>query len=116
MSGALKATKHRNGMVKTPGLCALFGLAPLTPHDLRRTAATMCGNLGLSESGISLCLDHQPTKAEDGQPLPAITNKVYNLSVVGRVDRKRKVLYAWAVELCRIIGDVPVEAAGLLAA
>jgi integrase len=104
MSGALKGTKRRNGKVKTPGICALLGIAPFTPHDLRRTAATMCGNLGLSESAISQCLDHQATKGEDGQPLPAVTNKVYNLSVVGRVERKRKVLDAWAVELRRIVG------------
>jgi hypothetical protein len=109
MSGALKGTKHRSGKVKTPGICSLLGIAPFTPHDLRRTAATMCGNLGLSESAISQCLDHQATKGEDGQPLPAITNKVYNLSVVGRVERKRKVLDAWAIELRRIIGDVRVE-------
>jgi Phage integrase family/Acyl-CoA dehydrogenase, middle domain/Acyl-CoA dehydrogenase, N-terminal domain len=94
MSGALKGTKHRNGKVKTPGICELLGLKPFTPHDLRRTAATMCGNLGLSESAISQCLDHQATKGEDGQPLPAITAKIYNLSVVGRVERKRKVLDA----------------------
>jgi integrase len=117
MSGALKGTKHRNGKVKTPGICELLGIAPFTPHDLRRTAATMCGNLGLSESAISQCLDHQATKGEDGQPLPAITNKVYNLSVVGRVERKRKVLDAWAMELRRIIGDVAVgKMVGLLAA
>jgi hypothetical protein len=58
MSGALKGTKHRNGKVKTPGICELLGIAPFTLHDLRRTAATMCGNLGLSESAISQCLDH----------------------------------------------------------
>lgn len=116
MSGALKGTKHRNGKVKTPGICALLGLAPFTPHDLRRTAATMCGNLGLSESAISQCLDHQATKGDDGQPLPAITSKVYNLSVVGRVERKRKVLDAWAVELRRIVGNDSAQVVGLLAA
>jgi Phage integrase family len=52
MSGALKGTRHRNGKVKTPGICELLGIAPFTPHDLRRTAATMCGNLGLSDSAI----------------------------------------------------------------
>jgi hypothetical protein len=78
------------GSIRQP----LLGLAPLTPHDLRRTPASMCGNLGLSESGISQCLDHQAIKGEDGQPLPAITSKVYNLSVIGRVERKRKVLDA----------------------
>jgi hypothetical protein len=104
----------------TRGIFASLGIAPFAPHDLRRTAATMCGNLGLSESAISQCLDHQATKGEDGQPLPAVTNKVYNVSVVGRVERKRKVLDAWAVELRRIIGDVPIAIfaaeTGLLAA
>jgi hypothetical protein len=57
------------------------------------------------ESGISQCLDHQATKGEDGQPSPAITNKVYNRSVAGRVERKRKVLDAWAAELRRNIGE-----------
>jgi len=104
LPGALKGTKHRNGKVKTQGICESLGLAPFTPHDLRRTAATMCGNLALSESAISQCLDHQATKGDDSQPLRAITSKVYNLSVVGRVDRKRKVLDAWAIELRRIIG------------
>ncbi len=66
MSGALKGTKHRNGKVRTPGICELLGIAPFTPHDLRRTAATMCGRLRLPESDISLCLDHQATKGEDG--------------------------------------------------
>jgi hypothetical protein len=63
------------------------------------------GKVRQSESAISQCLDHQATKAEDGQPLPAITNKVYNRSVVGHVKRKRKVLDAWAIELLRIVGE-----------
>jgi integrase len=41
MSGALKSTKHRNGKVRTPDICELLGVAPFTPHDLRRTVATM---------------------------------------------------------------------------
>jgi integrase len=67
MSGALTGTKKLVKGVKvtrTPGICALLGLEPFTPHDLRRTAATMCGELGLSESGISACLDHQANKDE----------------------------------------------------
>lgn len=103
MSGALKGTKHRNGKVKTPGICELLELAPFTPHDLRRTAATMCGELGLSESSISLCLDHQANKDENGKPLPAVTNRVYNRAVRIRVAKKREVLDAWAAELRRII-------------
>ncbi|WP_225645914.1 tyrosine-type recombinase/integrase [Bradyrhizobium australafricanum] len=109
MSGALKGTKHRNGKVKTPGICELLGLEPFTPHDLRRTAATMCGELGLSEAAISLCLDHQANKDEHGKPLPAVTRKVYNRATRIIVAKKREVLDAWAAELRRIVGAEDAE-------
>jgi integrase len=108
MSGALKGTKvTKNGkrVTRTPGICELLGLAPFTPHDLRRTAATMCGELGLSESSIALCLDHQANKDENGKPLPAVTRKVYNRATRIIVTKKREVLDRWAVELRRIIGE-----------
>ena len=98
MANALRGNK------KTKGICELLSLAPFTPHDLRRTAATMCGELGLSESGIALCLDHQANKDENGKPLPAVTRKVYNLATRARVAKKREVLDAWALELRRIVG------------
>jgi integrase len=98
MHNALRGNK------KTKGICELLGIAPFTPHDLRRTAATLCGELGLPESAIALCLDHQANKDENGKPLPAITNRVYNIGTRNRVAKKRKVLDAWAVELRRIIG------------
>ncbi len=107
MANALRGTwRIKNGkrVVKTPGLCALLGLAPFTPHDLRRTAATMCGELRLPDADIALCLDHQANKDEKGKPLPAITSKVYNLATRARVERKREVLDAWAIELLRIVG------------
>lgn len=105
MSGALRGTVNKDGNVRTPGICELLGLEPFTPHDLRRTAATMCGELGLSEASIALCLDHQASKDENGKPLPAVTRKVYNRSVRIQVEKKRVVLDAWAVELRRIIGE-----------
>jgi integrase len=108
MASALRGTQKLVKGVKvtrTPGICELLGLAPFTPHDLRRTAATMCRELGLSETGISLCLDHQANKDENGKPLPAVTRKVYNLATRARVAKKREVLDAWAVELRRIIGE-----------
>ena len=104
MANALRGKKG-----KTIGICELLGLEPFTPHDLRRTAATLCGELGLSEVGISLCLDHQANKDENGKPLPAITRKVYNLATRARVARKREVLDAWAAELRRIIAGLPLE-------
>jgi integrase len=112
MASALRGTKKTVKGVKvtrTPGICELLGLAPFTPHDLRRTAATLCGELGLSEAGISLCLDHQANKDENGKPLPAVTRKVYNLATRARVAKKREVVDAWAIELRRIIGE-PVKA------
>ena len=98
MASALRGTP------KTKGICALLGLARFTPHDLRRTAATMCGELGLPEADISLCLDHQANKDDHGKPLPAVTRKVYNLATPVREAKKRKVFDAWAIELRRIIG------------
>jgi integrase len=123
MSGALtgtKVTKNGKRVTRTPGICELLGLRPFTPHDLRRTAATMCGELGLSEAAISLCLDHQANKDDDGKPLPAITRKVYNLATRIQVAKKRDVLDAWAVELRRIVGEIipagDISAVELLAA
>jgi integrase len=112
MSGALTGTKvMKNGkrVARTPGICELLGLAPFTPHDLRRTAATMCGELGLSEASIALCLDHQANKDENGKPLPAVTRKVYNRATRIMVTKKREVLDAWAVELRRIVGKPVVD-------
>jgi integrase len=113
MASALHGTKKRVKGVQvtgSPGICELLGLAAFTPHDLRRTAATMCGELGLSEAGIALCLDHQTNKDENGKPLPSITRRVYNLATRARVAKKREVLDAWAIELRRIIGQTATQA------
>jgi hypothetical protein len=65
----------------------------------------MCGELGLSEAAISLCLDHQANKDDDGKPLPAITRKVYNRATRIQVAKKREVLDAWADKLRRITAE-----------
>ena len=113
MASALRGTKKKvkgKMVTKTMGICELLGIAPFTPHDLSRTAATMCGELGLSDAGISLCLDHQANKDENGKPLPAVTRRVYNLATRNRVAKKREVLDAWAIELRRIISEPVVKA------
>jgi integrase len=113
MSNALRGSKRkRKGgqVVETaPGICELLGLKPFTPHDLRRTAATMCEYLRLPGGDIALCLDHQSSKDENGNDWPVVTREVYSLGFEARVARKREVLDAWAVELRWIIGE-PVEA------
>ena len=106
MADALRGTKHEKNKdkTKTPGLCELLGLKPFTPHDLRRTAATLAGDLGFDDSWIAKCLDHTASKKGD-VIVPTITGKVYNHSK--RMKEKRAVLNGVAAELRRIIGQSP---------
>ena len=106
MATALRGTKRKNGKVKTPGICALLGLKPFTPHDLRRTAATLAGDLGFDDAWIAKCLDHAATKK--AEQAPTVTGKVYNHSK--RMKEKRAVLDGLAAELRRIIGKPAVQA------
>jgi integrase len=108
MATALRGTKHK-GEVNTPGICTLLGLKPFTPHDLRRTAATLVGNLGFDDARIAKCLDHAASKKSE-QIVPSVTGKVYNHSK--RMKEKRAVLDGVAAELRRIIGQsVPARRA-----
>jgi hypothetical protein len=84
-------------------------MKPFTPHDLRRSAATMCEHLGLPGGDISLCFDHQSSKDENGNDWPAVTQDVYSLAFEARVARKRKVLDRWAIESRRIISEPATE-------
>jgi integrase len=104
MATALRGTKYKSGKVKSPGICALLGLAPFTPHDLRRTAATLAGDLGFDDASIAKCLDHAASKKSE-QTVPSVTGKVYNHSK--RMKEKRAVLDGVAAELRRIIGGAP---------
>jgi integrase len=106
MATALRGTKSK-GKVKTPGICALLGLRPFTPHDLRRTAATLAGDLCFDDAWIAKCLDHAASKKQE-QIVPSVTGKVYNHSK--RMKEKRAVLDGVAAELRRIIGKSPVKA------
>ncbi|MBA4035275.1 MAG: integrase [Bradyrhizobium sp.] len=100
MATALRGTKQR-GEVKTPGICALLDMKPFTPHDLRRTAATLAGDLGFDDAWIAKCLDHAASKKQE-QAVPSVTGKVYNHSK--RMKEKRAVLDGVAAELRRIVG------------
>jgi integrase len=104
MADALRGTKHEinKDKTKTAGLCELLGLKPFTPHDLRRTAATLAGDLGFDDAAIAKCLDHAVTKKGD-TVVPTVTGKVYNHSK--RMKEKRAVLDGVAAELLRIIGE-----------
>jgi len=103
MAAALRGTKHETNKdkTKTAGLCELLGLKPFTPHDLRRTAATLAGDLGFDDAWIAKCLDHAASKKAE-QIVPTVTGKVYNHSK--RMKEKRAVLDGVAAELRRIVG------------
>jgi integrase len=83
-----------------PGICESLGLKPFTPHDLRRTAATLAGELGFSDAAIAKCLDHAVTK-DDGEKVNRVTG-IYNQSK--RMNQKRTVLDDIDAELRRITG------------
>jgi len=102
MATALRGTKHEKtkGKTKTPGLCELLGLRSFSPHDLRRTAATLAGELGYSDAVIAKCLDHAVTK-DHGEKINRVTG-VYIRSK--RMQQKRAVLDGIAAELRRIVG------------
>ncbi|MEY9451930.1 tyrosine-type recombinase/integrase [Bradyrhizobium ottawaense] len=109
MADALRGTKHETNKdkTKTAGLCELLGLKPFTPHDLRRTAATLAGDLGFDDAWIAKCLDHAASKKSE-QIVPTVTGKVYNHSK--RMKEKRAVLDGVAAELRRIVENVPTQA------
>jgi integrase len=88
---------------KAKGLCVLLGLKPFTPHDLRRTAATLAGELSYSEAAIAKCLDHAVTK-DKGEKVGRVTKRYVRSE---RMKQKRAVLDGIAVELRRIIGEQP---------
>jgi integrase len=105
MGVALRGTQQRKGgkmVTKTPGICALLGLKPFTPHDLRRTAATLAGDLGFSDAWIAKCLDHAVAKDENGVRVPSVTAGVYVHS--RRMRQKRAVLDGVAAALREIVG------------
>jgi integrase len=104
MADALRGDK-RTGKVRTRGICALLGLKPFTPHDLRRTGATLAGDLGFDDAWIAKCLDHAASKKSE-QIVPTVTGKVYNHSK--QMKEKLAVLDGIAAELRRIIGEPAV--------
>jgi integrase len=109
MADALRGRTARRAdgtqYTRTPGLCALLGLKPFTPHDLRRTAATWARNLGQPLSKIALCLDHRRQQDDDGVRLSAVTLKHYVHA--HEIDLREKLETLTALEgwLLKVISD-----------
>jgi len=94
------------------GIFEFLGMEPWTPHDLRRTPASLANELGFNEVDIGYCLDHTTTKGENA---PAPVTRVYVREGVFRTSRKmkmkREILDAVAADLRRIIGPAPTALA-----
>jgi integrase len=99
MPAALRGKLKRSGE-KRIELCAQLGMRPFTPHDLRRTAASLMGKLNVPRSIISLCLDHTISRDEHGE-IAAVTAEHYDQDP--RIEEKREALQLLADEIRRII-------------
>lgn len=93
-----------------PGIIEFLGMKPFTPHDLRRTAATIAGELNVSNAVIAKCLNHTMVydglnQSEAQEKAPAVTS-VYNRAQL--TDQRADALEAVANRLRQIIGQRPV--------
>lgn len=100
-----KAVKREE--VTKRGSTTIMGIAPWTPHDLRRTAATQMEEIGISPFVIGHLLNHvSATKS-------TVTSRVYARYDYAR--EKREALDLWADRLAGIIAGkgsvVPMRAA-----
>jgi integrase len=108
-SNALRDRKDKKNL--NPGLCTLLGMTKFTPHDLRRTAATILRAIanpktnGITMAKISICLDHT-VKREEGAGA-AVTMEHYVDAEEPELAEKREVLELLAKELRHIIGLPP---------
>jgi integrase len=97
VSGAAiaKAVKRQEAAAK--GGTTVLGVSPWTPHDLRRTAATMMEEMGVSPFVVGHVLNHiSITKS-------TITSRVYARYDYAR--EKREALALWADRLAAIIEE-----------
>lgn len=100
------ALRGKHGKVNPHvGLCDFLGLKRFTPHDLRRTAASLCGDNEITDAEIAKCLDHQKGAGENVAETPSVTGRVYVHSK--RLTEKRKVLDVLDAALREIIGKQP---------
>lgn len=83
-------------------LVAELKIAPVSPHDLRRTVGTQLAMLGLPTHVRSLVLNHSAMAR-------SITDAVYNRYAYDK--EKREALMAWEARLQALISRRPDESA-----
>jgi len=107
-ASVLRGYVAKNGRISRVSICKFLGMKPFTPHDLRRTAASLAYELGFSEVDVGLCLDHRKDRGADA---PARVTGVYVREGVfkrsRKLDKKREILSAVAVAIRDIVGANP---------
>jgi integrase len=100
------ALNGKKGKTPRMGIIEYLGMKHFTPHDLRRTVATLAGDIGISDAEIAKCLDHAKGQGENVVEAPTVTGRVYVQSE--RLDQKRAVLDRIDAALRQIIGSPAV--------
>jgi len=90
------ATKRNLYNKALPRIRKNSGVADFRIHDLRRTAATGMGRLGISAFDIGRVLNHADTN---------VTRRHYALHDYG--PEKRRALDIWAKHLLQVVGEMP---------
>ncbi|MDX2275405.1 MAG: tyrosine-type recombinase/integrase [Hyphomonadaceae bacterium] len=99
-SASVATTIKRLERVGEDGAPLILGVAPWTPHDLRRTAATCMEELGVSPFVVGHVLNHvSATKA-------SITSRVY--ARYDYMKEKREALELWGARLSAIVNSANV--------
>ena len=75
----------------------VLGIGDATVHDLRRSFATWCGELGVAPEVLSGLLNHAPT---------SITGRVYNRA--SNLEPRRRAMNAWGAWLERLLAGEDV--------
>jgi integrase len=88
--------------VTRQGIADFLGMKHFTPHDLRRTAASLAAHLKIEDWKIAKCLDHKHDKGEEG-----VSDVTFTYVVGDRVPEKLEVMNAVAKGLREIIGKPP---------
>jgi integrase len=84
------------------GVAEFLGMKHFTPHDLRRTGASLAAHLKIEDWKIAKCLDHKHDKGEEG-----VSDVTFTYVVADRVPEKLEVMDAIAKGIRTIIGKPP---------
>lgn len=94
----IRAEKEEAGEAIEDAPDLLGGIAYFTPHDMRRTFATVCGDLAVRGDAISAVLDHADVSTGQAPIVSAdITRIAYDYSQ--RLELKRIAMEAWTEAL-----------------